>query len=170
MEELSKKAESYRLNSVAASTKRTRGKQWECYLNACGQLGWSPMPCDVNQACLYVTMLAERLKPSSVHAYYQSVIFHHVCAGLEPVRVSNPILNATLKGIERCKGQATRAKDPLFPKDLQKLCKCVDFSLDLEFLVFVAALFLFRTLLRVSHVVESPHTLKVKDLQFKGSN
>ena len=81
----------------------------------------------------------------------------HVCAGLDPVRFSNPILKATLEGIARVKGRGQKGKDPLFPNHLRKVSQVVNLAVDWELLVFTAMLFLFRTLLRVSHVVVSPH-------------
>ena len=56
-------------------------------------------------------------------------------------------------------------KDPLFPKHLVKLSK-VDSESDIQRLVWAAMCFLFRTLLRVSHVVSSPHTLLNSDVVF----
>ena len=124
------------------------------------------MPCSSNQACLYVTDLSERLKYLSIVAYYQAVIFYHVCAGYHPVRASDPILCSTLKGIERSKSNSQKGKDPILPAQLKRLVRVIDVSDELEVLVWVAALLMFRTLLRVSHVVLSPHTLKVKDVVF----
>ena len=166
MENLEIKAKNYRLNSVSDNTKKSRMTQWRCYLNACKDFNWRPIPCDVQQACLYVASLADRLKFSSITTYYQSVIFFHVCAGAEPVRMSNPILRATLRGIERSLGQVQKGKDPILPSHLKELVKVVDVEDDLELLVFVAALLMFRSLLRVSHVVFSQHTLRVRDVKF----
>ena len=169
LEKLEARAKAYRLNSISESTRKSREMQWRCYVKACKCFGWTLFPCDVNQACLYVTYLAERLKFSSVTSYYQAVIFYHVCVGIEPVRMSNPVLKATLKGIERDKGQGEIGKDPMLPHHLRELVKVVDLKDDIEILVLVAAIVMFRTLLRVSHVVFSPHTLRIRDLRFKGT-
>ena len=118
-----------------------------------------PLPCGVNQSCLYVTYLSHRLKYSSITTYYQAVIFYHICSKYQPVRMSHPVLQATLRGIERSKGDIQKGKDPMLPEHLKRLADVVILTNDLDFLVFV-------TLLRVSHVVFSPHTLKVKDVSF----
>ena len=165
MEELKCKAENYRMNSIIESTKRARTSQWKCYLETCNVYGLSPMPVSVEQACLYITVLAERLKVSSIITYYQAVVFHHVCVGLEPVRLSHPVLKATLKGIEKVKGVGSQGKDPMLPVHLRSLGKVVNFNSEVETLVFVAILLMFRSLLRVSHVVLSPHALRVKDVE-----
>ena len=137
--------------------------QWNCYLKACNDYNWNPLPCHINQACLYVTLLSERLKLSSIICYYQSVIFHHVCVGLEPIRISNPVLQATLKGIE--KGQSSKGKDPILPQHLLQLRPVINVLNEVELLVWVAVLVIFRSLLRISHIVKSPHTLRVCDVQ-----
>ena len=163
---LKSQAEGYRRDSIADSTKRSRAGQWEIYKDTCLELGWTVLPCSLEQACLYVTHLANRLKFSSVKAYYQAVVFYHVCAGLEPVRMSNPVLSATLKGIERSKSEGSKGKDPILPHHLKKIMLVCDFSVDLEVMVCIAALLMFRTLLRVSNVVSSDHTLRRGDVIF----
>ena len=93
-------------------------------------------------------------------------MYMHVCKGLEPVRLSNPILKATLEGIGRSLGKGQNGKDPLLPEDLVKLSNVVDLQSGWEVMLFTCILFLFRTLLRVSHVVTSKHTLLKSDVTF----
>ena len=162
---LKRKAVSYREKSIADSTKRNRGIQWNCYLSVCIKFNWSPLPCSVDQACMYVSYLADKMKLSSITTYYQAVVFMHTCQGLDPVTLANPVLKATLKGIGNVEGNVEKGKDPLFPADLLKIADIVDKSSGLEMLVFAAMLFLFRTLLRVSHVVTSDHTLTRGDIK-----
>ena len=154
------------MNSVANSTRKARYSQWTRYLQACDEFNWIPLPCDVNQACKYVSYLAETLAYTTILAYYQSVIFKHVCLGLEPVRLSNQVLQTTMRGIKKVLGSSDNTKDPMFPSHLKKLCTCLDKSIHLELVVFLAALLLFRTLQRVSHVVRSDHTLRRDDVKF----
>ena len=163
---MEKKAKSFRLNSVADSTRRARDSHWRRYLKACSDCNWTPLPCGVSQACQYVSLLSEDLCYSSIVTYYQSIIFHHVCAGIEPVRLSDPILKTTLNGIRRTQSANEKGKDPIFPVHLRGISKHVDRDNGIELVVFVAALFLFRTLLRVSHVVSSDHTLLKSDVKF----
>ena len=163
---LERKAINYREHSVASSTKRNRKIQWDCYVRVCKKFSWKPLPCSLNQACMYVTYLADKMKLSSIFTYYQAVVFMHTCNGLDPVTVANPVLKATLKGIGNVEGATEVGKDPIFPKDLQKMSKVVDVNCELEMLVFTAVLFLFRTLLRVSHVVGSDHVASREDVKF----
>ena len=164
--ELRGKSLKYREDSVADSTKKARKMQWKSYEEACKKYHWDPYNCSVDQACLYVTYLAERLAYASIVAYYNAVVYMLVCKGLNPTRMGNPILKSTLEGIARVKGKGQNGKDPLLPPQLKKVAKVVDWGCHIEFLTFVAVLILFRTLLRVSHVVWSAHTLTRNDVKF----
>ena len=163
---LANKAKTLRMNSVALSTRKSRASQWKRYLIVCQNLDWTPMPCSISQACKYVTLLSDELSYFTILTYYQSAIFMHVCAGLEPVRCSNPVLCSTLNGIKKSQENVQKGKDPIFPAHLRKIYDSLDRSDHIELVVFVAALLLFRTLLRVSHVVASDHTLARGDIKF----
>ena len=160
------KAKSYRFTSIAESTRKSRASQWGIYKQACERFNWPVFPCDVTQAFQYVAFLAEKLKFSTIKLYYQAVVFFHVCAGFEPVRMSNPVHSATLRGIERSKSEDSNGKDPILPNHLRLIMAVTRKSSELELLVFVAALLMLPTLLRVSHVVQSVHDLKVEDVTF----
>ena len=163
------KARSYREDSVADSTKKARRMQWKAYEKACNKYKWDPYNCSVDQACLYVTFLAERLAYTSIVAYYNAVVYMLVCKGLDPTRMSNPILRSTLEGIARVKGREEKGKDPILPIHLKKVATVVNLNCPIELLTFVTMLVLFRTLLRVSHVVCSSHTLTRADVKFNGA-
>ena len=62
-----------------------------------------------------------------------------ICAGVNPVRLSDPILKATLKGIEKGQLKASKGKDPIFPVHLSAIGKVLNFKSDLETLVFSLA-------------------------------
>ena len=168
-DELRRKGQYYRKKSVAESTQRNRDMQWKSYKKACEMYNWRLFPCSLEQACLYVTYLAERLSYSSIIAYYSAVVYMHVCEGLEPVRLSNPILRATLEGIGKTKGKSNGRKDAILPSHLKELAKVVDVKSVWEVLIFTCILFLFRTLLRVSHVALSSHTLLNSDVKFNAN-
>ena len=160
------RAENYRMNSVSENTRKARDSQWRRYLSACEEFEWTPMPCSVEQACKYVTLLSDGLSFSTIMTYYQSVIFKHVCCGLEPVRASNSVLRSTLNGIKRSQGLGEKGKDPMFPSHLKRIYNVLHVNVHVELLVFLAALLMFRSLLRVSHVVTSDHTLCRRDVLF----
>ena len=80
--------------------------------------------------------------------------------------MSDPILKATLQGIERAELSGAKGKDPILPPHLLRIMDVADLDLDIEFIVCVAALLMFRTLLRISNIVNSDHTLRAKDISF----
>ena len=76
---LKEKSRDYHRKSVADSTKKNREMQWRAYLTACRLYGWEEYPCSVEQACLYVTYLAERLSFASIATYYGAVVYIYAC-------------------------------------------------------------------------------------------
>ena len=167
--ELGERACDYRNKSVSASTMKNRQLQWDSYVRTCIKYDWPVFPCNVHQACMYVTYLADRLAYSSIITYYSAVVYMHTCMGIEPVRFSNHILKATLEGIARVSVKGSDIKDPLLPRHLKKIANVVNINDVWESITFVCMLVLFRTLLRVSHAVASDHTLLRSNLVFNSS-
>ena len=71
-----------------------------------------------------------------------------------------------MDGIGRVKGKIQKGKDPISPVHLKKIARVVGKESDWEFMMFTCILFMFRTLLRVSHMVWSNHTLTCSDVKF----
>ena len=155
-----------KLASVSESTLKNRTQQWKCYLRFCTKFSLQPFPCSNAQAALYATFLSEFMVASSITTYIQAVIFFHNIHGHQPPDWKDFELKATMSGIRNLQVTPSNQKDPLFPKHLVKIARVVDNESVIQRLVWAAMCFLFRTLLRVSHVVSSPHTLKTKDVVF----
>ena len=107
------------------------------------------------------------MKYTSIVNYYQAVIFYHNVRGLPVARWSDKLLAQTFKGIRNTNPHVDNAKDPIRPEHLGILYRKVDRSSFYMLTIWCIVLFLFKTLLRVSHVVISPHNLLVKDIVFK---
>ena len=129
------------------------------------KFGLPTFPCTNNQAALYATHLCQYMVASSISNYIQAVIFFHNLKGLTPPDWRDFNLKATLTGIKNTQEATSNRKDPLLPKHLAKVAKIVDLDSQIQRLVWTAMCFLFRTLLRVSHVVSSPHTLLKGDVK-----
>ena len=69
-----------------------------------------------------------------------------------------------MNGIKRLAPVAPQGKDPLFPMHLKALSRVIDCYDVLDLLVFVGCLVMFRSLLRISHIVDSDHTLLRADV------
>ena len=166
LEQLIEENEHLRLASVAESTLRSRELQWRCYLRFCAKFSFGVFPCSNNQESLYATFLSKFMVASSITTYIQAVIFFSNIYGHQPPDWKDFNLKATITGIRNLQTAPSNQKDPLFPKHLAKIASIVDSESIIQKLVWAAMCFLFRTLLRVSHVVISPHTLKNKDIVF----
>ena len=166
LEQLIEENERLRLSSVAESTLKNRRLQWRCYLRFCAKYSLPVLPCTNSQAALYATFLSQYMVALSITTYIQAVIFFHNIHSHQPPNWKDFNLKSTLTGIRNTQTKPSNQKDPLFPKHLAKMSRFVDKDNAVEKLVWAAVCFLFRTLLRVSHVVISPHTLKTKDVVF----
>ena len=151
---------------MAESTLKSRRLQWNCYLRFCSKYSLPVFPCSNAQAALYATFLSEFMVASSITTYIQAVIFFHNIHGHQPPEWKNFNLKSTISGIRNLQTAPSGRKDPLLPKHLARISKVVDKGSAVQKLVWAAMCFLFRTLLRISHVVSSPHTLKSKDVVF----
>lgn len=112
---------SYRLSAVAKSTRNLRRRQWDCYRRFCHSKGLDLFPCDPARISIYVAFLARYMKPSSIIAYLQGLVFYHVVQGLEPPELSHPHIKSTLNGIKNKLGRHSTQKDPLFLSHLIRM-------------------------------------------------
>ena len=149
---------------MSESTRTLRAGQWKCYIRFCNQYGLDPYKSSPNQLALYSTHLSTFMKASSIITYIQAVNFQMVMLGLPSVSLKEPLLKMTLQGISRLPVNNLHQRDPMLPSHLSKIYDVLDVKNDVEIIVYVSSLLMFRTLLRVSHVVKSPHTLKIKDV------
>lgn len=145
--------------SVAPSTRRLRETQLRCYLKFCNTRHLDPLPCSLDRLSLYIAFLARFIKYSSIVSYLQGIVFHHVLLGMTPPKLSNPQVKSTLAGVKNKKGSDQLGKAPLFFNHLCVMYAHVDFKSHSNFLTWIASVLMFRCLLRVGHVVDSPHTL-----------
>lgn len=167
MDALRRMAYRLRLRSVSSQTLLTRQKHWSCYLKFCRLYKLPPVPCDIEPAACYISYLSMFMKHSSIVTYFYGVVFYHKLLGFAPPSTSHFYLKSILSGIYREPSAPPTVKDTFRPADLLELQRCVDYTVDLDFLVWVGILILFRSLLRVSHLVDSPHALKRGDVVFK---
>ena len=157
--ELMRRAQNLRKASVSKSTLKTRERQWLCYLEVCSKFKWNPFGCTSSQACKYVAFLSNSIRYSSVINYYQTVMFYHT-------NWTDPMLSQTVKGIKNMETTPEDVKDPMTEKHLSMMFSNVKVKAEFSVLIWTMIIFLFRTLLRVGHVVVLPHTLRRRDVKF----
>lgn len=80
----------YRLQSVAESTRRLRNYQWRAYARFCHEYNLKKFPATPDKILMYISALALSMKPSSIAAYLQGIVFKHIILGLEPPCLSHP--------------------------------------------------------------------------------
>lgn len=156
----------YRMLAVAESTRVLRKRQWACYARFCHSKGMDLLPCDPNRISIYVAFLARYMKPSSITAYLQGLVFYHVVNGLEPPDLSHPHIKATLEGVKNKLGRHSTQKDPLYISHIARMKNFVVKTDQPMWLTWVASLLMFRCLLRVGQVVKSPHMLRRRAVTF----
>lgn len=159
MRALRRRVRNYRLQSVAASTRRLRLYQWRAYKRFCLDYGLKTFPATPEKISMYVSILALSMKHSSIIAYLQGIVFKHVILGLEPQSMSHPHIKSTLAGIKNDAGSESLQKDPILRQHLRLLSRLVDTSDHSMLSTWIGCLLMFRCLLRVGQVVLSPHTL-----------
>lgn len=153
-------------NALSPATKDARKRHWKCYLRFCATYKFSPIPCDCMQASFYLSFLSLYMKFNSVVTYYQAVVFFHRYFGFSVPLLSDARLRYVMLGIKKDPTSTVRPMEPLFPGHLKKLYLSVNFDIEIQFVLWVAIIVLFRTLLRISHVTVSPHSLRRCDIHF----
>lgn len=159
LKRLEEKVLHFRLQSVQASTRRARKCQWKCYVKFCSKYSLNVFPCTSHKLSLYVSELSRYMKPSSIASYLQGVVFVHNVLGMTPPKVSHPHLKATLGGINNDYPGLPDQKAPIFMHHIRRMRNFVVTTNHYSVQTWIGCLLMFRCLLRVGQVVDSPHTL-----------
>lgn len=155
---LRQRVKKYRLQSVAKSTRRLRAYQWRAYASFCRTYSLKKFPATPDKISMYISFLALTMKPSSIAAYLQGIVFRHVILGLEPPCLSHPHIKSTLSGVKNDVGVDSHQKEPILPQHLRRMSRYVDITDHSMLLTWIGCLLMFQCLLRVGQVVLSPHT------------
>lgn len=154
-------------STLAPSTIRARKYQWNCYLDFCARFNVKALPCSNNQLSLYVSFLSYHMCYTSVVNYLQGIILAHKFKGHVPPSVSSDDVKLALQGLKNI-DVGSIPRDPVTLSHLKLMFACVNTAIKLQLMFWAALLLLFRSLLRVSHITESPHCLRVGDVEFVG--
>lgn len=150
--------------SVASSTWKSRKSQWRCYRRFCTTFQLTPLPCSDDQLSLYGSFLYKYLSHSSMLVYLQAVIFASKLSACTPPSLNFPSVKMVLEGSRRTGKPVGHGAIPVTITTLKELFPNVDLSRRAECVLWASCLLMFFTLLRISHVVDSTHTLLVKDV------
>ena len=148
------------------NTHKARASQWRRYFGFCDEFNLVALPADVETVGLYITFLARKVCYVTIINYISGLWALHDYWGIPHVDPQIFLIRATLKGAKRLLGCETVQVDPLSPIDLQAIFRLLNVQefRDLQF--WCAVCLMYRCLLRVGHIVASPHTMLVKDIRW----
>lgn len=152
--------------SVAASTYKSRKSQWKCYKLFCCRFGFMYKVLSVEVICLYIVFLSQFMSFSSVLTYVHGMPFMCHLLGLHAPDLMNPQIRLALNGVKRSCSRVPCVKDPIDLKLLKLIFKSVKVQSNKWVTFWSACLLMFRCLLRISNIINSPHTLRVCDSKF----
>ena len=148
------------------NTWKARRSQWKRYTEFCAKFGLTPIPADVETIGLYITYLARDCCYVTIINYMSGVWALHDYWGEPHVDHNTFIIRSTLLGAKRLLGCESVQSDPLSPAQMKLLYEKLNLSVFTDLQFWCALCLMFRCLLRVSHVVASPHVMRVKDLKW----
>lgn len=154
-------------NALAPATIRARKYQWSSYLEFCKKFKFKVFPCTNYQLSLYVSFLSYYLSYTSVINYLQGVILGHKFNGYVPPSVSSDEVKLALQGLKN-DDVLTVPRDPITLSHLKSFYFHLNITVNSQLMFWAALLLLFRSLLRVSHITDSPHYLRVGDVEIVG--
>lgn len=120
----------------------------------------------VDIVCVYIVFLSQFMSFGSVSTYVHGLPFMCYLLGLKAPNLQDPQIKLTLNGIKRLCSRAPHVKDPIDLKLLNHIYRSVRFDCMLWLHFWTACLVMFRCLLRISNIIFSPHSLKVRDVEF----
>lgn len=167
MDNLQKRMKKFKDRAVSSATRKSRASQWNCYKLFCKRFHLSLLCMSVYQISLYIVFLSEFLCHASIVCYLQSLRFMSYKLGFPVPEISHPELKFILKGIKRCNPHGRCASKPMRWCYFKMLYKKLHPSSPIYGQFWTACLLMFRTLLWVSHVIPSDHTLYWSDVKFK---
>ena len=150
----------------ADNTWKARKSQWRRYHLFCEDFRLTPLPAAAETIGLYITFLARKCCYVTICNYVSGVWALHDYWGIPHVDATTFLISSTLRGAKRLLGCESIQAPPLSPKDMGRIWYSMDLNKLCDVQFWCALTIMYRCLLRVSHVVTSPHTMKVKDLRW----
>lgn len=104
---------------------------------------------------------------TSVVNYLQGVILDHKLKGFTPPSVSSDDVKLALLGLKNVE-VPSEPKIPVSLSHLKAMYKSLNLKVESHLMFWAAILMLFHSLLRVSHITDTNHCLRVCDVEFVG--
>lgn len=121
-------AEHYIDASYAESTRRAYAASWRAFVLWCDEHQMQSLPATPATVARYITVLAERCKPSTIDRQLAAIRHAHFRSRLDsPVR--HPEVVVIMRGIRRTKKTAPRKAAPATIEVVRRLVECVPISI-----------------------------------------
>lgn len=152
--------------AVATSTYKARKSQWKCYERFCCKFDFVINVLLVDVICLYIVFLSQFMSFGAVSTYVHGLPFMCHIKGIQAPDLTHPQVKLTLNGVKRTCSRPLRRRDPIDLKLLKIIFKHVNFHSNKWLSFWAACITMFRCLLRISNIILSPHSIRVRDVEF----
>lgn len=125
---LVEKAKEYARASKASSTLRTYQSIWSAFSSWCSSRGMTSCPATPDTIIIYITDMAEQLRPQTVKKHLAAISQAHKLAG-HPSPVQTEPVRLVMQGLRRTKGTAGSPKKALRVEHVRKMVTAVPASL-----------------------------------------
>ena len=108
--------------SRSENTRRAYRTDWDHFAEWCDRRGLASLPADPTAVALYITDMADTLKPSTIARRLVSIAQAHKAAG-HPSPTTDERVRLVNAGIRRVHGVAPRQVRPVVTEDLRRMVK-----------------------------------------------
>ena len=118
-------AKDYARQAKSHNTRRAYASDWDDFARWCRPYGFVPLPAKPETVALYLTALADALKPSTLGRRLATISQVHQAAGHETPTAAAPV-RLVWAGIRRAKGTDQHGKAPAVTPELRRMVDTLD--------------------------------------------
>lgn len=121
-------ARDYVRQAKSHNTHRAHASDWDDFERWCRPYGFVPLPAKPETVALYLTALADALKPSTLGRRLATISQVHQAAGHETPTKAAPV-RLVWAGIRRAKGTQQQGKNPAVTAELRRMVETLEANL-----------------------------------------
>ena len=118
-------ATDYARQAKSKNTRRAYASDWDNFARWCQPYGFVPLPAQPQTVALYLTALADALKPSTLGRRLATISQVHQAAGHETPTTAAPV-RLVWAGIRRAKGTEQQGKAPAVTAEMRRMVDALD--------------------------------------------
>ncbi len=115
----------YARQAKSKNTRRAYASDWDDFARWCQPYGFVPLPARPETVALYLTALADALKPSTLGRRLATISQVHQAAGHEAPTTAAPV-RLVWAGIRRAKGTHQQGKAPAITAEMRRMVDTLD--------------------------------------------